>query len=251
MIFRMIDESFRVAWSDICYLKRNFLTVSVTILVTPLLYFIAFGYGLGNEVNTIDGVSYIAFVIPGIVSLSTLTSSFSSTANKIMVQRRFYSSFDEIVLCPISPSSVVIGKTTVGFLKGIICSLVLIALGMLMSNDMHLNALLVVCILISCFTFSLLGVAAGFLVKDLPAMTMFTSLVIVPMTFLCGTLFSISSMPAIVKYVVSVLPLTHVTACIRAAALERTFPIGSFIVMVAFGVAFFLISYFLLKSGRV
>lgn len=251
MIFRMIDESFRVAWSDICYLKRNFLTVSVTILVTPLLYFIAFGYGLGNEVNTIDGVSYIAFVIPGIVSLSTLTSSFSSTANKIMVQRRFYSSFDEIVLCPISPSSVVIGKTTVGFLKGIICSLVLIALGMLMSNDMHLNALLVVCILISCFTFSLLGVAAGFLVKDLPAMTMFTSLVIVPMTFLCGTLFSISSMPAVVKYVVSVLPLTHVTACIRAAALERTFPIGSFIVMVAFGVAFFLISYFLLKSGRV
>nr|WP_147654434.1 ABC transporter permease [Methanomassiliicoccus luminyensis] len=250
-MLRILDESLRVAWSDLCYLKRNFLTVTVTILVTPLLYFIAFGYGLGSQMDTIEGVSYIAFVIPGIVSLSTLNSTFSSTANKIMVQRKFYSSFDEILLCPISPSSVILGKTTVGFLKGVIGCFVLIALGMYMSGDVHMNALLAICVLVSCFTFSLLGVLAGFVVKGLPTMTMFTSLVIVPMTFLCGTLFSVSSMPAPVRYVISVLPLTHVTACIRAAALEWAFPMGSFVVLIGFGVAFFLVSYYLLKSGKV
>jgi ABC-type multidrug transport system permease subunit len=251
MILRIIDESLRVAWSDICYLRRNFLMVMVTILVTPLLYFIAFGYGLGNEVGSIEGVSYIAFVIPGIVSLSTLTSTFSSTANKIMVQRRFYSSFDEIVLCPISPSSVVIGKTAVGFVRGVLGCSVLLALGMLMSDDMNVNALLVACVLISCFAFSLLGVLAGFMAKDLPTMTLFSSLVIVPMTFLCGTLFSLSSLPSVAKHVISALPLTHATSCIRAAALDRPFPIDSLIILMAFGTAFFLLSYYLLKQGKV
>jgi ABC-type polysaccharide/polyol phosphate export permease len=225
--------------------------VMVTILVTPLLYFVAFSYGLGNEVGSIEGVSYVAFVIPGIVSLSTLTSSFTSTANKIMVQRRFYSSFDEIILCPIAPSSMVLGKTTVGFLKGILGSAVLIALGTLMTDDLHVNTLLVASVLSSCFTFSLLGVLAGFLVKDLPTMTLFTSLVILPMTFLCGTLFSLSSLPALVRDFIAVLPLTHATACIRSAALEQPFQTGSLIALIAFGTVFYLLSYYLLKSGRV
>lgn len=223
----------------------------VTILVTPLLYFIAFSYGLGSEVGSIEGVSYVAFVIPGIVSLSTLTSSFTSTANKIMIQRRFYASFDEIILCPISPSSVVLGKTAVGFLKSILCSSVVVALGTLMTDDLHVNLLLVVCVLVSSLTFSLLGVLAGFVVKDLPTMTMFSSLVIVPMTFLCGTLFSVSSMPVVIKEIISALPLTHATACIRSAALEQPFQMGSLIILAAFGVTFYVVSYCLLRSGRV
>ena len=251
MILRLIDETYRVAWSDFCYLRNNFATIMLTVLIMPLLYFVTFAFGLGNYVDEIDGVSYVAFVIPGIVSLSTVTSCFSSTANKIMVQRRFYSSFDEILLCPISPSAVVLGKTTVGFIKGMICSIALMLLGVFMTGDMHITVLLVLLMALSCMVFSLLGVLAGFIVKGLPTMNLFNSLVILPMTFLSGTLFSISAYPPLAQTIVNVLPLTHTTSCIRAAALGWDIPYLSLIVLVAYGILFFILAYYLLVKGKV
>lgn len=250
MILRILDETRRVAWGDICYLRRNLATLLMTAIMTPLLYFIAFGYGLGRGM-TMDGVDYVAFVIPGIVALSTLTSCFSSTANKIMVQRRFYSSFDEILLCPISPSAVVLGKTTVGFFKGLLCSFILLGLGMLMSPDIGINPMLILSIAVSCLTFSLLGVLAGFLVDGLPKMNLFNSFVILPMTFLCGTLFTVSALPQFAQWIISVLPLTPAASCIRASALGWDFPYMSLMIVVAFAIVFFAASWVLLKKGRV
>lgn len=247
----LLDEAYRVAWSDLCYLKSNFITIMITVLIMPLLYFVTFAFGIGNYVEEVDGVSYVAFVIPGIISLSTVTSSFSSTANKILVQRRYYCSFDEILLCPISPAAVVIGKTTVGFFKGMMCCLALIVLGLLITDDLHISFLLLVSIALSCFVFSLLGVLAGFIIKGLPTVNLFNSLVILPMTFLCGTLFSVSAYPPIVQSIVNILPLTHTTSCIRAAALGWDFPFESLLILLAFGCFFFAIPYYLLVKNKV
>lgn len=64
----------RVAMADLFYLKRNVWVLLATSLVTPLLYLVAFGYGLGKGV-IMDGVPYLAFMIPGVVALTTLTPS--------------------------------------------------------------------------------------------------------------------------------------------------------------------------------
>ncbi len=250
MIFRIIEESYRVAWSDLCYLKSNILSVMVTILMMPLLYFATFAFGIGQIADDINGVSYVAFVIPGIVALTTVTSSFSSTANKIMVQRIYYNSFEELLLCPISPSAIVLGKTTVGFCKGVLGSLAILIPGLLMATDLLITPMLIVTILLSCLTFSLLGVLAGFVVKGLPTMNMFNNLVMLPMTFLCGTLFSIESYPPVLQTVIEILPLTHVTACVRSAALGWEFPIISFVVVILFCIAFYVGAYVLLIKGR-
>lgn len=87
-MFKKIDGAFRVALADLYYLKRNFLTVLITVLVLPMLYFVSFAYGLGSTVDETEGVTYIAFVIPGIISLSTLSSCFSTTANKGVIFNR-------------------------------------------------------------------------------------------------------------------------------------------------------------------
>ena len=93
-----VMDSFRVAWIDMCFLKRNLISVLVTCLVSPLLYLVAFGYGLGKGM-TMDGFEYISFMIPGVIALSTLTSCFNTVASKVMVQRIYYQSFDELFLC--------------------------------------------------------------------------------------------------------------------------------------------------------
>lgn len=251
MILGLFDEIMRVSRPDIYYLKRNFLSVMIIILITPLLYYLSFCYGLGSSVNDIEGVSYVAFVIPGVISLSTLTSCFSSIANKVLVQRIYYSSFDETMLCPISSSAVILGKAFIGFLKGMMGGAVLLLIGVLMSSDMHVTFLLILCMAISCITYSLLGVLAGFLSNNLTTVIMITSVVVVPMTFLCGTVFSTSSLPVSVQYIISVLPLSFSTECIRSAALGWSFPMLSMLVLIIYAVVFFLMCHYLLSKGKI
>lgn len=172
-MLRTIDGAFRVALADMYYLKRNLLTVMITVMILPLLYFVSFAYGLGSTVDNTEGVTYIAFVIPGIVSLSTLSSCFSTTANKIMLQRRFYSSFDEVTLCPVSSASIVLGKTVLGVIRGLLCSMILMTLGILMTDDFSITPMLLFTVFVSCLTYSLLGVMAGFMVKGPPTFNLY------------------------------------------------------------------------------
>ena len=246
-----IDGAFRVALADLYYLKRNILIILITVMMLPLLYFVSFAYGLGSTVDNTEGVTYIAFVIPGIVSLSTLSSCFSTTANKIMLQRRFYSSFDEVVLCPVSSASIVLGKTVIGIIRGLLCAAILMALGLIMTNDFSVTPALLFSVFVSCLTYSLLGVVAGFMVNGPPTFNLFNSLVILPMTFLCGTVFSVSAMPQFLQDVIWFLPLTHTTECIRSAALGWSFPWASLLIVMAYGTVFFLISRRLLDKGKV
>ena len=237
----LAGDTLRVAMSDLYYLKRNLPILLVTSLVTPLLYLLAFGYGLGQDV-TMEGVSYMAFMIPGVVSLTTVTSSFTTVANKLMIQKRFYESFDEMMLCPISKTSMILGKSILGILKSMLCAFLMLFLGYMLTDDLYITPMLVLCVFISCTAFSLLGVAAGMLVPDLPRMNLFNSFVILPMTFLCGTMFPVDKMPDVIGAIVTVLPLTPSSECVRAAALGADFPWLSLAVMIVWGVLFFFVA---------
>ena len=243
------SDSYRVALSDIYYMERNIVPLLATSLVTPLLYLVAFGYGLGDGV-TMSGVSYIAYMIPGVVALTTLTSSFTTIANKLMVQKRFYESFDEMLLCPISKASVIFGKSILGIMKGMICSFILLIMGYFMTTDLQITPMLILMIFLSCLVFSLLGVAAGMIVSDIPRMNMFNSFVILPMTFLCGTMFSLDALPGAINAFIGVLPLTQTSSCIRACALGWNFPIISLVVLLAYGVAFYLLGLWGLRNSN-
>ena len=247
----LAHDIYSVALMDMYYLKRNFIPVMVSSITMPLLYFISFAYGLGDHVSDVGGVSYVAFVVPGIVALSTLSSSFSTTCSRIMVQRRFYASFDELMLCPVSTSSVIIGKTVLGMCKSIITCAVMLGLGCLVTDDMVIGPSLILMILLCSFVFSLLGVVGGLSVTNMASMNLFNSFVILPMTFLCGTVFSTSALPSFAQAIIYALPLTHASECIRACALGAPFPFVSLIVLMVYGAAFYLVSYHILRRGSV
>ena len=92
-ILSFFDEVWRVYWADFRHLIHKFPSIMIGSLVLPLLYLFAFGYGLGNDID-MGEVDYISFMIPGVIALTTLSSSFSSTASKVMIQRKCYASFD-------------------------------------------------------------------------------------------------------------------------------------------------------------
>ena len=245
----IIADSFRVAWIDFMFIKRNLIVVLVTSLVLPLLYIMAFGYGFGNGAK-VDGFDYIAFMIPGVISMSTMTSCFNNVATKVMIQRTYYQSFDELFLCSMKPMAIILGKAWAGMIRSIISCAVLYAIGLFITPDMHLTVMAIFIILVCCLTYALLGVVAGMLANSHLTMTLFTTLVITPMSFLSGTIFSLDALPEAAKWVMYALPLTHSTDCIRASILDTEFPWISLVIIVIYAVAFVLISRHVVVKGR-
>ena len=252
-MIRFLKQVYYVAWGDMMFLKHNFVNILIMSIMSPLLYLIAFGYGLRTGTTDI-GVSYVAFVIPGIVALSSLSSSFSSTSTRMNVQRLYYKSFDEMMMCPLSLPAIIFGKCMLGLVRGLISCGLLYALGLFLAPELVLSPLFIICMVLSCVIFSFLGMMAALLAKSHQSMATFNSLIILPMTFLCGTFFSVSSRSPVFQAVLYCLPLTHASECIRAAALPDyigAFPWISLVVLVAFGAVFFAIDYYLLKTRKV
>ncbi len=239
-----------MAWGDLRFMRHNFVSIMAMTLVSPVLYLIAFGYGMGQGVE-MDGVPYIAFIIPGIVALSSLNASFSSTATRLNVQRLYYRSFDEMMICPLRTSSIVIGKAILGFIRGLISCLLIFLLGLLLTDKLIFSLPFIACLMLSCLTFALLGEMAALLAKTHQSMAVFNTFVILPMTFLCGTFFSVSILPDIFQKLLYLIPLTHASECIRAGALGWNFPLLSFIVMIMFCLLFYAINYYLVKTKKV
>jgi ABC-2 type transport system permease protein len=95
-----------------------------------------------------------------------------------------------------------------------------------------------------------LGVIVALLAKTHQDMTLFMSLVVLPMAFLSGTFFSLSQVPEALSIILSISPLTHACLCLRASALGQPFPWGSLLVLIGFGVAFFVLCFAALKKSN-
>jgi ABC-2 type transport system permease protein len=235
----ILVDTYSVLWTDLRFLGHNWRRTLATSLVSPVLYLIAFGWGLGRWI-TVEGASYLEFVIPGIIALTAMTSSFNGAGMKLNVDRLFYGCFDECLMSPISPLSLIIGKALIGVVRGLISSVVFLIIGFIISPTLTISPLFALVLVLTCFVFAFFGVLAALLAKSHQDMATFSSLVILPMTFLGGTFFSLSQLPEVLKVVLYIIPLTHCSQCLRAVTLGQPFPWLSFLAILGFGLAFFL-----------
>ncbi len=232
------NDIYSVLWVDLRNMRRHWKSTVATSLVLPLLYLVAFGYGLGRGID-VDGVSYLAFVIPGIVALTAFSTSFNGAASKLQVDKFFYKSFDELLMSPVSLESIVVGKALIGVLRGLISSVAIYAVGIVLAPTILVSPLFFLMLLLSCFVFAVFGVLIALVINSHQGMSTFSTLVMLPMTFLCGTFFSLSQLPDAAKAVLYFLPLTHSSELLRATVLGLPFPWLSLVALLGFGVAFF------------
>ena len=247
---RILSDIYSVLWVDLRFLRRHWLRTLATSIVNPILYLIAFGFGLGRGIS-FEGYSYLDFVIPGIIALTAMTGSYNGAGMKLHVDRLFYKCFDEYLLSPISPFSLAVGKALIGVVRGLIASVALLLMGIAISPTLIVSPLLVLVLITSCFVFSFLGVLVGLWAKSHQDMGTFSTLVILPMTFLSGTFFSLSQLPDAIKVALYVLPLTHSSESLRATALGQPFPWLYFLALLGFGLVFFAGCMFALKRASV
>ena len=245
-MLEMLRDTYAILWVDLRFLSRNWHTTLATTLVAPMLYLLAFGYGLGRGIS-VEGYNYLEFVIPGILALTAMTTAFNAAGMKLHVDRLFYRCFDEMLMSPVSSFSIIIGKTLIGVVRGLMSSAALLVACFAFSPLLAVGLMFVPTLLVTCFVFSFLGVLVALIAKSHQDMSVFMSLVILPMSFLSGTFFSLSQVPEAIGIILSFSPLTHSSLCLRASALGQPFPWLSFLILIGFGAVFFFLCFVVLR----
>ncbi|MFZ7120851.1 MAG: ABC transporter permease [Eubacteriaceae bacterium] len=204
-----------VLWHECIVFKRKFWTTTIGGMISPILYVIAFGWGLGSNIQ-VEGTNYMLFVIPGIIALNTMIVSFNTTANSINIAKLYYKTFEEFMVAPINTGIYAIGKIVAGAFYGLYSATLIIALVSIFGAKLPITPYFILIIILNCLVFSAGGFLAGLMVKSHADMAKFTSFIITPMSFLCGTFFSISKMPFILDKLIWILPLTHTSLGLRS-----------------------------------
>ena len=228
--------------------RRRFWRYFFAGMVNPLLLLTAFGWGLGRGIK-LEGVSYLNYVVPGIIALSVMNTSFTSVGVALNISRRYTKTFENYLVAPIAAHSIVLGKVLGGMLRGLLSAAIIVVLAHLYGAQVSLSTAAVATIAVTSFLFASLGMLVGMLIWSHEDMNTFNALFITPMMFLSGTFFSLQSIPAWVATLIKLLPLTHASLCLRAAMLGREFPLASFVVLLAFALAFFLASIFAVRRS--
>jgi ABC-type multidrug transport system permease subunit len=142
--------------------------------------------------------------------------SFNSVGPSLHTARMYHKSLEEYLVAPIKPLAFIIGKIAAGTLRGILSSLIIVAMAYAFGANFHINTLFVSVVAINCIIFSALGFITAMLISSHEDMGSVNTYLLLPMSFLCGTFFSPDKLPMIFKVIIEVLPLTHTSTLLRS-----------------------------------
>ncbi|ABZ85353.1 abc-2 transporter, permease protein [Heliomicrobium modesticaldum Ice1] len=227
-----------ILWQEYRVFTRRFWRNTASTMVTPLLYLFAFGFGLGRGLR-FEGASYLEFVIPGIVALTTMTASFNAVATPLNISRLYDKTFEEYLTAPIPMTAITIGRILAGALRGLFSGFVMLALSLAFGVGLHLDGRFLLLLFLNCFVFAGFGFWAALTIQSHSDINKFNAFVISPMSFLCGTFFSLQNIPPLLSGFLHLLPLTHTTQGLRSIALTGQMPGESLAALLVYGMVFF------------
>jgi ABC-2 type transport system permease protein len=176
-------------------MRRTLLQSLVTPIITTSLYFVVFGSAIGGRMQEIDGVAYAAYIVPGLMMLSLLTESIFNASFGIYMPK-FTGTVYEILSAPISPFEIIIGYVGAAASKSLILGLVILVTARLFVPFEIAHPLAMVAFLIlTAIAFCLLGFAIGVWADGFEKMQIIPMMIVMPLTFLGGSFYSIKMLP--------------------------------------------------------
>lgn len=201
--------------------KRSWLMNFFWIMLEPLLFLVAIGYGLGSFISDMNGFSYVEFFFPALLCITSMLVAFFEATYGSFAKLTHQGTYATMVLTALEPKQIVVGEIFWAATKGTISSLaVALVAGVFghLQSWMILPALAV--IFISSFVFAAFGMLVTSLIKSYDGIIYPTSGLIVPMSLFCGTYFPISHLSYGLQYLVYLFPLTHTVELVRGLMLS-------------------------------
>jgi lipooligosaccharide transport system permease protein len=223
--------------------RRNFLFFRKTFLVSffwtilePTMYLVAIGFGLGRFVEQIENLTFIEFYYPGLLASTAMMVSYFESTYPNYTKLTYQKTFSTMLLTPLSPNQILFGEILWGATKGFIgvCGVIFVSMFFNLFKMQILFALPVLFLL--CLVFSAFGLIMTSTAKNYDSFIFSTSGIIIPMSLISGTYFSIQNAPMLVKGIAQLLPLTHAVALTRIILYRRIEPLDwiSFVVLVIY-----------------
>jgi len=200
--------------------RRTLLQSVISPVVSTALYFIVFGAAVGSRIQEVDGVSYGAFITPGLIMLTLITQCVANGSSGIYFPK-FTGTIYEILSAPIAMTEILIGYVGAAATKGMIIGLITLATAAVFVDlSIAHPILMVMFMLLTAISFSLAGFIIGVWAKNFEQLSMVPMLVVPPLTFLGGTFYSVSVLPPFWQTVSHFNPVLYLVSGFRWSFFE-------------------------------
>ncbi len=211
--------SFSAIWAIYVFEMARFFRTLTQSFVSPVistsLYFVVFGAAIGSRIQEVDGISYGAFIVPGLIMLSVITQSISNASFGIYFPK-FIGTIYELLSAPVSFIEIVIGYVGAAATKSLFIGVVILATSALFVDIQiaHPVAMLLFLVL-TCLSFSLMGFIIGIWARNFEQLQLVPLLIITPLVFLGGSFYSISMLPPFWQIVTKLNPVVYLISGFR------------------------------------
>ncbi|MDB5817615.1 MAG: sugar transporter permease [Rhizobacter sp.] len=194
---------------------RTLLQSIASPVISTSLYFIVFGSAIGSHMNEIDGVSYGAFIVPGLVMLSILTQSIANASFGIYMPK-FSGTIYEVLSAPISAMEIVIGYVGAAATKSVVLGVIIIATARLFVDFSVAHPFTMALFLVlTSITFSLFGFVIGIWADGFEKLQIVPTMVVTPLAFLGGSFYSINMLPPVWQKITLLNPVVYLVSGFR------------------------------------
>ena len=239
---------FAIYLRELLILKKKFFRQVASMSVAPMLYLVAFGLGMGQGVQ-VQGRSYVEFLIPGLVAMSSMTQAFA-IASEINIARFYWRIFEEFQAAPIRNIAYVTGEVLAGITRALIAVALIIFIALISGVALSYNLLFWLAVILNSFLFSSLAVCMAMVVKSHADQALLTNFFITPMAFLGGTFFPVERMPVWVQEILHFLPLTHAAKAIRSTAFGLSPEASSYLILAGLGTILFNLAFLCVNKAK-
>ena len=197
--------------------RRTLMQSMLSPVLSTSLYFIVFGSVIGSYVENIEGISYGSYIVPGLLMLTLLTQSISNTSFGIFFPK-FNGTIYEILAAPISTLEVVMAFVGAGATKTLIVGVIIFFTStFFVEVSVKYPFLMIFLLLLVSFTFALFGFLIGLMSSNFEQMSIIPTLVITPMVFLGGSLYSLDMLPPFWQTITYFNPVVYLINGLRFA----------------------------------
>ena len=199
-------------------MARTFRTITQSIaspVLSTSLYFVVFGTAIGTRMGDVGGVSYGAFIIPGLIMLSLLNESISNASFGIYLPK-WSGTIYELLSAPVSPIEVVLGYVGAAATKSVMLGvLILVTARIFVPYEIAHPLWMAVFLVLTSVTFSLFGFIIGLWADDFQKLQVIPLMVVTPLTFLGGAFYSINMLPPIWQKITLFNPVVYLISGFR------------------------------------
>src|SRR5271169_656356 len=223
----------------------------VSPVLSTSLYFVVFGAAIGSRITEIEGVSYGAFIVPGLIMLTLLTQSIMNASFGIYFPK-FVGTIYELLSAPISYLEIVIGYVGAAATKSMIIGLIILATaGLFVPLHIHHPWWMLTFLVLTAVTFSLFGFIIGIWADGFEKLQMIPMLVVTPLTFLGGSFYSVNMLPSGWRTITLLNPVVYLISGFRwsfyeIADVSVTLSLG---ITAAFLVTCMIVVWWIFKTG--